>query len=188
MLKINRVLHNRHCKGVRLRVFFYSKCVWYSASVCTALLLVGLSMMTQQIHYAIMTLLLRNNDVILTFWRYHDVIITSCVRWKYPWWHHVTKTFSPSLALCASTPPVISGFPDKRAVMRVFDISFIISSNKLLNKQSSCQWLEVPWCLCDVTVILLSSPTSDWNNLRARINIIHVQAEGTHKHHTCTGE
>ena len=25
--------------------------------------------------------------------------------------------------------------------------------NKLLNKQSSCQWFEMPWCSCDITVM-----------------------------------
>ena len=37
---------------------------------------------TQQAHYAIMTSLIRQNDVKITsFWRYNDVIITSSVRY-----------------------------------------------------------------------------------------------------------
>ena len=39
---------------------------------------------SQQTHHAIMTSLLRQNDVILkmtSFWRYNDVTITSCVQW-----------------------------------------------------------------------------------------------------------
>ena len=30
----------------------------------------------------------------------------------------------------------------------------VVCPSKLLNKQSSCQWLETPWRLCDVSVLL----------------------------------
>ena len=35
-------------------------------------------------------------------------------------------------------------------VMKSFYVSFL---DKLMNKQSSCQWVEIPWHSCDVTLI-----------------------------------
>ena len=46
---------------------------------------------------------------------------------------------STLLALCVGNPPVTGGFPTHRQVKWSFDV------NKLLNKQSSCQWFETPW-------------------------------------------
>ena len=36
-----------------------------------------------------------------------------------------------------------------RSVKRSFDVSFVVSLNKLLNKHSSYRWFEAPWRLCD---------------------------------------
>ena len=43
--------------------------------------------------------------------------------------------------------------PHKGSVMRSFDVFFDVSQNKLLNKQLSCWWSEMPWCSCDITVM-----------------------------------
>ena len=32
-------------------------------------------------------------------------------------------------------------------------VFFVVSLNKLFNKQLGCQWFEMPWCSCDVTII-----------------------------------
>ena len=48
----------------------------------------------------------------------------------------------------------------KGSVMQSFDIFFDISLNKLLNKLVSCLWLELPWCSCDITVMLIQC--SQW--------------------------
>ena len=56
----------------------------------------------------------------------------------------------PVLAYCAG--PVTSGFPSQRASNDFF-FGYIL--NKLLNKQLSCQWFEMPWCSCDVTVLVM---------------------------------
>ena len=40
-------------------------------------------------------------------------------------------------------------------IMRLFDISFVVWMNKLLNKQSRCRWVQPPWRSCDVTVLSL---------------------------------
>ena len=36
---------------------------------------------------------------------------------------------------------------------RSFDITFVVTLNKLSNKQSSCRWFETPWRSCEVTVM-----------------------------------
>ena len=43
--------------------------------------------------------------------------------------------------------PVAS--PYKGPVMRTFGVSFVAGFNKLLSKQKSCQWYELPWCHCN---------------------------------------
>ena len=63
------------------------------------------------------------------------------------WWRH--ETLPTILVLCAGKPPV--GFTHKRTV-RSFDVCFVTSLNKVLDKQSSCRWFESPWCPCDITV------------------------------------
>ena len=45
------------------------------------------------------------------------------------------------------------GCSHKGPVMWNFDLSFIVRLIKL-NKQSSCRWLDIPLCLCDVTLLL----------------------------------
>ena len=37
--------------------------------------------------------------------------------------------------------------------MRSFDVVFIISQIKLLNKESRCRWFETPWRFCDMVII-----------------------------------
>ena len=41
-------------------------------------------------------------------------------------------------------------------------ISHLILVWTALNKQSSCQWFETPWCSCDVTVIKGGAQTLNW--------------------------
>ena len=47
------------------------------------------------------------------------------------------------------TTAVTGGFPSQRASNGIF----VVSHNKLLNKQSSCWWFETPSCSCDITVM-----------------------------------
>ena len=47
--------------------------------------------------------------------------------------------------------------PHKRSVGRCLDVFFPVSLNKLLNKHSSCRWLQTTYCSCDVTAIFLST-------------------------------
>ena len=53
-----------------------------------------------------------------------------------PWWRHLMKTISASLAICAGNSPVISEFPSQRPVTRTFDVFFDLRLNKCLSKQS----------------------------------------------------
>ena len=68
-------------------------------------------------------------------------------------WHHNMQTFSALLASCKGNPPVTIWFPSKWGGNTGFDVFFDVSLNKLWNKQLICQWFEVPWCLCDFTVM-----------------------------------
>ena len=63
---------------------------------------------------------------------------------------HGIETLVPLLALCYGNLPMIGGFPSRLPVMRVFDISFVVAVKKLLSKQTSCQWFELPWRSCGV--------------------------------------
>ena len=44
------------------------------------------------------------------------------------------------MALCEGNPPVISGFPAQRPVMRSFDVFFAVHQNKRLSEQSKPRW------------------------------------------------
>ena len=53
-------------------------------------------------------------------------------------------------------PAVTGGFPSHEASKAPFVVSFVVSLNKLLNKQSSQRWLEtpwIPWRSCGVAII-----------------------------------
>ena len=62
-------------------------------------------------------------------------------------WHHHLRILSALLAPCEGNHwwPVTGGFPSQRPVMWSFDVFFVVSQNKLLNK-SSCRWCDMPWC------------------------------------------
>ena len=49
-------------------------------------------------------------------------------------WRHGMETLSALLPV----PPVTSGIPNKRPVMRSFDACFVVSLNNVLNKQLRC--------------------------------------------------
>ena len=42
--------------------------------------------------------------------------------------------------------------PHKGPVMWSFDVFYVVSLGKLLNKQSNCLWFETTCCSCDITV------------------------------------
>ena len=49
-------------------------------------------------------------------------------------------------------------FSHNESEMQHFDVFFVISLNKLLNKHSMCQWFEVPLCSCGMNVIGITDP------------------------------
>ena len=57
-------------------------------------------------------------------------------------WHRIASAL---LALCERNTLVTSGLPVQRPVKQSFDVSFLVSLNKLLNKQWNCWWFEMPW-------------------------------------------
>ena len=44
--------------------------------------------------------------------------------------------------------------PHKGPVIRSFNHFFVVSLNKLLDKELSCRWCETAWCSCDVIVMV----------------------------------
>ena len=70
-------------------------------------------------------------------------------------WKHDMKMVSSLLALCEGNPVVTGGFPPKQPLIQSlsFDVFFVVGL-KLLNKQSTCQWVEMPWHSHDVTVMI----------------------------------
>ena len=70
-----------------------------------------------------------------------------------PWLRNHMEALSALLALCERNPSVTDGFPSQRAVMWTFDVSFYVSLNKLLDKQSRglVIWdaTTVMWRHCD---------------------------------------
>ena len=77
------------------------------------------------------------------------------------------------LALCEENPTVTIVFFSKKASNPGFDGFFYVSHNKMLNKQSSCWWLETPRrsCYCNkwsssaangLIPFILPYPTTDY--------------------------
>ena len=94
----------------------------------------------------------------------------SCAENVSIWWRHhggfidtrtIIETFSAStgstlvqvMAWCIK--PFTMDSTHKGPLMWNFDLFFVITMKNLLNKQSSCQWFETPWCPYDVRVIHL---------------------------------
>ena len=49
------------------------------------------------------------------------------------------------MAICEGNPLIIDGSPLKGLVQYDFDGFFVVSLNKLLNKQSVWCWIQTPW-------------------------------------------
>ena len=52
--------------------------------------------------------------------------------------------------LCLVSVLSLVDSPHKWPVMQSFGVFFHVNLNKLLNKQSSCQWFEIQWWSCDI--------------------------------------
>ena len=63
------------------------------------------------------------------------------------------ETLSTSMVLYDENPPKTSGFPSQIMASNSFDIAVVISLNKLLHKQLSCWWMEMPRCSWHGTVV-----------------------------------
>ena len=71
--------------------------------------------------------------------------------------------------------------PLTRDQTQSFGVIFDASPNTLLNKHLSCQWFEMPWCSCDVTVIMpefvkdmLRIRVPNHNKRQQSINHVHI--------------
>ena len=66
-----------------------------------------------------------------------------------PWRCHDTETLSTILAHCEGKPQVSSGgFPSQTARNAEIWCFLCCYPNKLMNKQSVCQWFQIPWGSC----------------------------------------
>ena len=88
--------------------------------------------------------------------QFHDFILHEHVPYHVPWWcdehGHVfcvkgTHWYTVTL-----------DSPHTGPIMWSFDISFVVSLNKLLKKLLSCQWFQMPWYSCDNTVMETHQP------------------------------
>ena len=87
-----------------------------------------------------------------------------CAQYMMSWHRNVSRITGPLWR----NPQVSSGSRHRGPVMLTFDVSFDVSLNKLLNKQSRGRCIQMSWCSFDVTVMILSYFTqtemSRWNN------------------------
>ena len=66
-------------------------------------------------------------------------------------------------------PLFIRGYPLQRANNTdvLFDVNFVVSPVKLLNKQSGWQWFQKPWHSCDIILMAIENMISmelvNWN-------------------------
>ena len=72
--------------------------------------------------------------------------MTGVYQWLFPWSRHHMEMFSALLSLSVEN----SVERDRYVELWCFVNS---SLNRLLNKQSSCRWFELPWRSCDLTVM-----------------------------------
>ena len=118
----------------------------------------------------------RHDEVLGIRWSQHHLILT--IRFwllarRHPciphtgWWvpqYTMTKqqscrdmqsmeTLSALLALCEGNHRYPMDSPHNGLETQSFDIFFVVSLNKLLNKQSSFRGLATPWRLCDISVL-----------------------------------
>ena len=61
------------------------------------------------------------------------------------------------LAICRENPSVTAEFPSQRASDMELLMIFVVNLNKLLHKQSSNQWFDMPQRPCDVTLMPMVS-------------------------------
>ena len=88
------------------------------------------------------------------------------VSWTASWRCHDMEMLSELLALCEGNPPVTGWKVSSRKglIMQSCAVFYDFSWNKLWNKQLSCQWFEMPWRSCGVTVMCCAfQRCSVWN-------------------------
>ena len=111
------------------------------------------------------------------------------------WWHYWP-------CMCAVEPLVTSRFPlqgvagaelwwpsvrwfHRRWITLIksrLDVFFHVCLNQLFNKQYSCQWVEIPWRVCDVIVMChLSIRHSAWLNIKIITLQIHWKSNRTYQ-------
>ena len=91
----------------------------------------------------------------------------------------LSNLFFALLAHCERNPQVTGGFPSQRASNVKLWCLFVVSMNKMLNKQLICWWFEMPLMWVNAMVSGISqhndSPErSAWDGLLDIVNIQHM--------------
>ena len=87
------------------------------------------------------------NPLVMHWWPFVRRIHCSCI--SVPLWGESAGL--ALVAVCEGNPPVMVDSLHKGPLMRIFHISVV--SLKMLNKQSSCQWCEMPCHSRNITVM-----------------------------------
>ena len=84
--------------------------------------------------------------------------------WKLGMKNQHWLTFNDLEKTCILMSLVTRGFPQRANNMELVYDYFVVSLNKLLNKQLNHQCIEIPWFSCDVTLMLtiLSQHVAGW--------------------------
>ena len=73
------------------------------------------------------------------------------MKWMDAWWRYDMDRLSPLLSLCDGNESISHWWISlTKGQWRFF---LHVCLNKLLNKQWNYQWIETPWCSCDVTLM-----------------------------------
>ena len=63
-------------------------------------------------------------------------------------------------------------YPHKETIIWSFDVLLVLSLNKLMNKQSTCQWFETLWCLWEIIIMDL--------DIHPYLNTLRLRENGCH--------
>ena len=99
----------------------------------------------------------------------HSALIYVSRDWRLTSWPGNTFRIA---GLCEGNHRSSMDSPTKASYILGFDVFFIATLNKVLDKQSSCWWLDTLWYLCEVTVLcllILNNLSMQWNT---NINVL----------------
>ena len=67
-----------------------------------------------------------------------------------------------------------SSFPSQRPLMWNFNVFFVVSLNKLMNKWLMCLWFERPWHSCDINEMAFAMIRTDTDQMQMLLYIWYI--------------